>query len=54
MKKPRVVAKRTEKDVYVAAPLFVQATHNGKLAAILKEEEEDMGKMLGGEGWEDD
>ena len=41
------VTKRIEKDVVVAAPLFIQSTGNGELARLLKEEEDKMGTILG-------
>ena len=41
----RAISKRTEKDIMVTAPLFVQSSQNGKLAALLKEEEETMGRI---------
>ena len=41
------VLRRIEKDVRIAAPVFIQATKNEALIKILKAEEQKLGEILG-------
>ena len=41
------VAARRQGDVRIAAPLFIQATEGSSLVALLKEEEEKLGGIVG-------
>ena len=41
------VIKRTEKEIRISAPVFVQAIKDGPLASLLREEEERMSNILG-------
>lgn len=43
----RSVVNRSNQEIRVTAPIFVQATKNGDMARLLREEEEKIGRMTG-------